>query len=247
MLSQSGESKPCYFLRKVVDREDGAITVTAISVTTVSVTNNVASTSVNTLPGEDEVGVTRLALANTTLVVEKEAVLVASTEEEGLAVGEALASIAALGSGGGTICDSLEVGGDTRAVVGDVDGEVVLARGEEVGAEVVALGAGIVDGRTGENLSGGGGGLLSLCLEGRSVGGNAGGRGADDGCGHVGGDLGAGAPLSLGLCRSLGPVGIGLSGRVKGLPRSLGDLVVDGLCAYCGVLVIVALKRDTKV
>lgn len=72
-------------------------------------------------------------------MVEQEAVLELLSEDEGLAIVQILAGVAALLGGGGAISNDLEVRGDTWAVVGDVNGVVSDIAAREARAEEVAV------------------------------------------------------------------------------------------------------------
>lgn len=114
-------------------------------------------------------------------MVQQEAVAVSGAENECLASSELLASIAAVGGGAGAISDSAEIGTDAGSVVGDIDSIVASAVVAEVGAKSVQAAAGVIDGGTRDNGSGGGGGGNGAGLE-------VGGEGCHTGC--VGGSNG---------------------------------------------------------
>jgi hypothetical protein len=84
-------------------------------------------------------------------VEQEEAIPVSLSEDEGLAGGHALAGVAALGRAAGSVCYGGEVRCNARAIVGDVDSEVVVAAVVEVWAKDVSATAGVVEGWAGED------------------------------------------------------------------------------------------------
>jgi hypothetical protein len=158
----------------LLGRENGAVTVTTVSVAAVTVTNDISFASVAAGDGEDEVRVVRLGVAGLAGVVQQEAVAVSGSENECLASAELLASIAAVCCGAGAIGDSVEIGTDSRSVVGDIDSIVGSSIVAEVGAKRIQVGTRVIDGRARNNggSSGGGGNSASLkgCREGSHAG-----------------------------------------------------------------------------
>lgn len=122
-----------------------------------------------------------LGCAGLARVVQQEAVSVSGAENECLASSELLASIAAIGCGAGAVSDSVEIGTDTGAVVGDVDSIVAFSIVAEVGAKGVQVAAGVIDGRARDNGGGGGGGCDSASLEGGCESGHTGSVGGSNG------------------------------------------------------------------
>lgn len=125
-----------------INPENTPIAVPTPSISTVTITDSVPISSAPTardLLAQDEVGVLARVRAARSLMIEQEAVLELLAENERLAIIQILAGVAAGFSRRGTVRDNLEVGGDTWAVVGDVDGVVADAVVGEAGAEEVAV------------------------------------------------------------------------------------------------------------
>jgi hypothetical protein len=209
-----------------VHTKNAAIAVTAVGEAADTIAHSVSSSSVNAGLGENVVGVLGLRSTRSTIVVQQEAVPVPLPEDEGLAVAELHAGIAAVLGGIGTISNRLEVGRDTGSVVGNVDSVVSDAGVVEVGSEEVLRIASGEDGGAGNDGSRGAGLSLGRRGEGSSEGSNAGRRSRSHSRGNIlwnnsGGGL-DGASRSGLPC----PVGNGLGDRTQCLVDglSLGEL-----------------------